>query len=438
MEVTYAALGMAKLLIFLFSWSHLQSCLWGLIPQVTGDAYTWIDALQEKHGDTPLTPWDKYVAGLYFSIMTVTSIGYGEMLPVTSTERAVCSILMLSSSIVWCYVMGQACSIAATMDPAAIEFKANMDSLNVFMRERGLPKSLKVELRTFFHNSRKLQQAAQEANLISMMSPLMQATVALQANQAWLNRIWFLRVEYYAGAAERAHSSFVAAIAQKLTPSAHVTQERVAGGLLCIVNRGLAIKRYRMFSSGKCWGEDMILDRLELIDYSEAVAMTYLEVYTLDRPALDAVCRMFPDCGKRIRAASRRMLIQRLTIQTMRKYAGLPPPKSFVQPPPIQTHAPNPVSLEQKIDMLIDATPAAAQKLGYVEGTLLLSSRKDTNDDAEAAAPSSSRHQIMEEEETGGERDGDPDWVDTARKFLPAWAKPAPPRKAAAAADMSA
>lgn len=98
---------MIKLMVFLFAWSHLQSCFWGLVPQLTGEPYSWIDALQEETPDTPLTPWDKYVAGLYFSIMTVTSIGYGQMLPVNTTERIICSGLQLSSSIVWCYVMGQ-------------------------------------------------------------------------------------------------------------------------------------------------------------------------------------------------------------------------------------------------------------------------------------------------------------------------------------------
>ena len=76
----------------------------------------------------------------YLSIMTVTSIGYGEMLPVTTTERLVNTFQMLSSSMVWCYVMGQACSIAATMDPDGNEFKQNLDALNIFMHERGAHK----------------------------------------------------------------------------------------------------------------------------------------------------------------------------------------------------------------------------------------------------------------------------------------------------------
>ena len=373
MEVSYGALGMFKLMIFLFSWSHLQSCFWGLVPQLFGEPYSWTDALDgcdaQPCPPSSLTPWDKYVAGLYFSIMTVTSIGYGEMLPVNTTERVICSILMLSSSIVWCYVMGQACSIAATLDPAAIEFKANIDALNVFMRERGLPKTLKVALRTYFHNSRRLQRLTQDNNLISLMSPLMQSTVALQANKDWLDRIWYLRSEWYSDSdAERIHSAFIAALAQKLMPSAHVGQERIAGGLLCIVNRGLAIKRWRFLSPGKAWGEDMILENPAMIDYSEAVAMTYLEIYTLDRPALDAVCRQFPPCAARLRKAARRMLIQRVVVRGMRQQAGLPPPKSFEMPTGEQNHALPPVSLEQKVDILVQSSAVATHKLMIAEG----------------------------------------------------------------------
>lgn len=381
MEITYGALGMAKLMIFLFTWSHLQSCFWGLVPDLTGEDYSWIDALQEG-SDRPLSPWDLYIAGLYFSIMTVTSIGYGEMLPVNTSERLICSVLMLFSSIVWCYVMGQACSIAATMDPHSIEFKGHMDSLNEFMRDRGLPKTLKVALRTFFHNSRYLQKVQGQGQLIEMMSPLMQSTVALQANKAWLDQIWYLRAPWYAVSdAENMHSAFVACVAQKMVACAMIGQERVAGGLLCIVQRGLAIKRWRFISKNKFWGEDMILDQSHLIDYSEAVAMTYLELFTLDRPSLDVVCKTFPECGKRVRAAARRMLIQRLVITAMRDLAGLPPPKSFVLPIG-QTHALPPISLEQKVDILIDSSQVARFKLKSVEGV------DDDADQGMAAPPS--------------------------------------------------
>ena len=44
-----------------------------------------------------LSPWFKYTSALYFSVMTLTSIGYGAMLPPDSndTEKFWCAILTL-------------------------------------------------------------------------------------------------------------------------------------------------------------------------------------------------------------------------------------------------------------------------------------------------------------------------------------------------------
>lgn len=116
------------------------------------------------------------------------------------------------------------------------------------------------------------------------------------------------------------------------------------------------------------WGEDMILDRLELVDNSEAVALTYLEVYSLERVALDGVCRQFPECGRRIHAVSRRLMIQRLVVRKMRELAGLPPPRSFTEAPETPMFALPAVTLDQKVDVLIDSSAVASQKLAQLEG----------------------------------------------------------------------
>ena len=59
-------------------------------------------ALYADSCDVPLAPWDVYSAAFYWSVMTLSSVGYGEMLPVTTVERTCCSVLMLFSSMLWC------------------------------------------------------------------------------------------------------------------------------------------------------------------------------------------------------------------------------------------------------------------------------------------------------------------------------------------------
>ena len=75
-------------------------------------------------------------------------------------------------------------------------------------------------------------------------------------------------------------------------------------------------------SSGKVWGEDIILDVPELIDHSQAVALTYCEVYTLGRAELDELLGRFPRAERRVSTAKKKVTLQRAFIMYLAKNAG--------------------------------------------------------------------------------------------------------------------
>ena len=107
-EWTFAVLKIVKLVVTLLIFAHWQACVWGLVSSYMADdgVPNWITAFDaqffdENSGTAAAGPLDRYIAALYWSVQTLTSIGYGEMLPVNTTERVICSAMMLSSSILW-------------------------------------------------------------------------------------------------------------------------------------------------------------------------------------------------------------------------------------------------------------------------------------------------------------------------------------------------
>ena len=199
-EWTFAVLKINKMVVMLSFFAHIQACLWGLISSYL-EPPTWItrfDADVIANGEGPPAPLDRYWAALYWSArphpkssrpttahtrntpvphpthtpptpqdsieraegrvcssivlsggrstMTLTSIGYGEMTPQNSTERALCSLWMMLSGVMWTYVIGQVSSIATTLNPNRVAYENTMDALNYFMRERGLPKEMVCKL----------------------------------------------------------------------------------------------------------------------------------------------------------------------------------------------------------------------------------------------------------------------------------------------------
>ena len=60
--------------------AHMQACIWGLVSIYMGDtADTWVNAFKvsEEEAGRSVEPITLYIASLYWSIMTLTSIGYG-------------------------------------------------------------------------------------------------------------------------------------------------------------------------------------------------------------------------------------------------------------------------------------------------------------------------------------------------------------------------
>ena len=86
----------------------------------------WLSEFNESfqlRNDRAPTAMDRYVAALYWSVMTLTSIGYGEFTPVNSVERALCSVYMMLSGVMWTYAIGSVASIATTLYPNTIQYE---------------------------------------------------------------------------------------------------------------------------------------------------------------------------------------------------------------------------------------------------------------------------------------------------------------------------
>ena len=362
--------------------SPRQACLWGLLPQFEEGAYTWIEAFRAQHlsdhgaSAGALTHWDLYVAAFYHSSMTVTGIGYGEMLPTTTSERAASAVLMLISGMLWCYIMGSFCTIATTLDPRSVQFRTNMDALNLFMRDRGLPRAARVLIRQYFHNTRHLQYANDEKRLVQMMSPLLQSSVTLAHSEKWLKKIWYFKADGLEGDNLQEHRAFIAAVSLKFEPEAYIQREQLPQGHLYVLRKGLICRRMRFWTAGTVWGEDMILENVDLIDFAQATAVTYIDVFTLSRQNLEDASRMFPTPAARLYRVSRRMMVQRLVIRYLRKQTNQQV-KSFVPREQAKEAPLKDLNLEAKVDLLLAANEETKVKYEKLIGAHGLDESKE-------------------------------------------------------------
>ena len=96
--------------------------------------------------------------------------GSCEINPSNYYEFYIQSVMLVIGSSVWAYVIGSACGIIATIDPALIEHRQTMDELNFFVKDQGIPEELGVRLRAYFRNTLYLVRAKRYDQLLTKMS----------------------------------------------------------------------------------------------------------------------------------------------------------------------------------------------------------------------------------------------------------------------------
>ena len=345
LAINYSALALGKCIVGICIASHWFACLWALqtiifdgpvasVPLfgTTGEfaenadvdaAYTYDDMVfvdtwmghkkycvatgDRNDGIVPskcINPWPMYCASLYWAVMTITSIGYGDIAatPLNAAEQLITAVLMMLGGFLWGQVIGTFCGVIATFDPHGADFRRNMDDLNVFMSNKRLPNDMRRRLREYFHQTKHLQMSNAQNHLYRMMSPSLQGEVAWAANSRWLERIPFL---------ENCGTDFKVELAMQLTARVFAPGERAPGGHLYILNRGLALYGARVLTAGRIWGDDVILESDQLRSRFCARAMNYLEAYTIDRDSLFAVAENYPKSYRAIRRCALLMAMKR-------------------------------------------------------------------------------------------------------------------------------
>ena len=74
-----------------------------------------------------------YIGCLYWAVATLSTLGYGDIIPTTDVERAFTCLSALVGASIYAYMVGAVCGIVAGMNEKNTKFYQQIDNLNHFM-----------------------------------------------------------------------------------------------------------------------------------------------------------------------------------------------------------------------------------------------------------------------------------------------------------------
>ena len=256
--------------------------------------------------------WDIYVASLYFTVYTITSVGYGDIFPTNTAERLVAILLLLGSGLLWGLVVGTFSGVFANANPAGREFRNRMDDLNRFMSYHAIPVAIQRRARDYFLQSKHVFLSSQHNTLVQCMSPNLQGDLAMHIHKKVLSKVWFFQ-------SVDVDEKFLVLVSLRLNQLVYAPGEEIRNGCLVIVQRGVALQGSKLYDKNMLWGEDVIILTEALRNQAVAKALTYVEIQYIEGELLLSLASRFERTAKHLRKCANRLALRRYFIKEAQK-----------------------------------------------------------------------------------------------------------------------
>jgi CRP-like cAMP-binding protein len=324
--------------------AHWTSCLMGVIPGMEGT--TWDDLTPEQIANGTVADaswitfyfennlklkhwqydtWSIYLLGLYYAIMTLTTIGYGDVSPKTDVERGVSLVIMFGGAATYAYIVGAVCSILLNMDQMRQEYNKILDDLDDYMDSCRLPKPLRKRVKRYVHFAWRKYQIDRQKEYVNGLMPTYAHALAVHSARKWINKVPFFSPEFV-DANDR--NEFIPNIVMSMELVAFAPDEVIVWKgqevtNLYVVDHGIVLLTQQLsldlslpanvpksygsilvsgdvaeFQNqdvlrGDCFGTDMFYPNVHSRTY--AVTLTYATLFVLSREDLKAILKRFPN-----------------------------------------------------------------------------------------------------------------------------------------------
>ena len=140
-------LRVVKFLISILILMHWLACAWFFTAfAVAFPADSWaVRAGIENAG-----PIAQYIRSLYWTITTMTTVGYGDITPARPTEYVFASMIMLMGASIYAFIIGSVASLLSSIQAAKNTHWERIDSVTEFLRQRHVPADINSKVRNYY------------------------------------------------------------------------------------------------------------------------------------------------------------------------------------------------------------------------------------------------------------------------------------------------
>ena len=262
--------------------------------------WLWLTGLQG-----PGQALNDYVRALYWSITTLTTVGYGDITPKTNVQMVYTMVVMVLGVGVYGYVIGNIANLLSHIDMARAHYLANMEKLRTFLKYRNIPHSFQRRIFDYYAYLWEHRLGYDESAVLSGLPPSLQGEVSLLLKRDFIEKVPFLK----GGGLELIRDIAFELRPVIFTPGTVIFRAGEIGRHMYFISQGKVEvispdgkTIMATLADGDFFGEIAIL-------YSQRRSATvraidYCDLYSLDKDTFERVLTHYPDFAQYIRGVA--------------------------------------------------------------------------------------------------------------------------------------
>ena len=245
----------------------------------------------------------KYVRSLYWSLTTLTTIGYGDITPTTNVQTVYTMCIMIIGVGIYGYVIGNVSTILSNLDVSQTSFQEKLNQVNSFLKYKKIPDLLANRVRSYYVNLWENKHGIDESDVWKDLPSSLKIDLSLFMHEDLITNVPFFK---------SAHVELIREVVMELKPSVFNTGDLIfrQGDIahnMYFISKG----RVEIFSEktgdslaqlteGSFFGEMALL--LDAPRSASVRAMSFCDIYTLSKDSFNAVIKNHPSFGNHIKS----------------------------------------------------------------------------------------------------------------------------------------
>ncbi|MFH1100731.1 MAG: cyclic nucleotide-binding domain-containing protein [Methanobacteriota archaeon] len=269
---------------WIFLLAHGLACLWIYIARI-------------ENLDTIPT----YMNAIYWTITTITTVGYGDITPITDLQKILTMAAMIIGVGVYGFVIGNIASLLSNIDIAKTSFLKQMEDVNSFLTYKSVPKRLKQKVQNYFHYVWDNQLAQCEHEILNTLPLSLKTEISMQIHRKLIEHVPFF---------QNTDKEFISDIISQVQPQVFLPEDHIfkkgdiGDCMYFICNGSLDVlsddekSSLATLKEGDYFGEIALIKKVTRT--RSVQAKEYCNLYALEKKNFDTLLEKYPIFKKNI------------------------------------------------------------------------------------------------------------------------------------------